>query len=114
MTLPYADARMLVDDARARGLELGKALSVAVVDYGGFVVGVERMDGARRMPPSLAPSQGYSAAVTQRPPYMLEGWRNSAPVFFTQVGRMGQRPIVATKGGYTLKRAGAFVGGFGV
>jgi hypothetical protein len=27
---------------------------------------------------------------------------------------MGQHPIVATKGGYTLKRDGAIVGGFGV
>ena len=114
MTVPYADARKLADDARARGLELGKALSVAVVDYGGFVVLVERMDGARPMTPSIALSKAYSAAVMQRPTYMLEGWRNSDPVFFTQVGRMGQHPIVATKGGYTLKRDGAVVGGFGV
>ncbi|MFY9671284.1 MAG: hypothetical protein WAK44_25315, partial [Trebonia sp.] len=49
-------------------------------------------------------SKAYSAAVMQRPTSMLENWRNSDPVFFTQVGRMGQHPIVATKGGYTLKR----------
>src|SRR6202012_6243257 len=104
----------LVDDARARGLELGKALSIAVVDYGGFVVLVERMDGARPMTPSIALSKAYSAAVMQRPTFMLEGWRNSDPVFFTQVGRMGQHPIVATKGGYTLQRDGEFLGGFGV
>jgi uncharacterized protein GlcG (DUF336 family) len=114
MTLPYADARKLVDDARARGAELGKALSIAVVDYGGFVVVIERMDGARPMTPSIALSKAYSAAVMQRPTYMLEGWRNSDPVFFTQVGRMGQHPIVATKGGYTLKREGAIVGGIGI
>jgi uncharacterized protein GlcG (DUF336 family) len=30
------------------------------------------------------------------------------------VGRMGQRPIVATKGGFTLKRDGAILGGFGI
>lgn len=45
---------------------------------------------------------------------MLENWRNANPVFFTQVGRMGQRPIVATKGGYTLKRDGAILGGLGI
>jgi len=114
MTVPYADARKLVDDARARGQQLGKALSVAVVDYGGFLVVVERMDGARPMTPSIAISKAYSAAVMQRPTYMLEGWRNSDPVFFTQVGRMGQHPIVATKGGFTLKRDGVIVGGIGV
>ncbi len=114
MTLPFADARALADDARARALELGKALSIAVVDYGGFVVLVERMDGARPMTPSIALSKAYSAAVMQRPTYMLEGWRNSDPVFFTQVGRMGQHPIVATKGGYTIKRDGQIIGGLGI
>jgi uncharacterized protein GlcG (DUF336 family) len=114
MTLPFADARALVDGARAKGLELGKALSIAVVDYGGFVVLVERMDGARPMTPSIALSKAYSAAVMQRPTYMLEGWRNSDPVFFTQVGRMGQHPIVATKGGFTIKRDGVIIGGLGV
>lgn len=114
MTLPFSEARALADDARARGLELGKALSIAVVDYGGFIVLIERMDGARPMTADIALSKAYSAAVMQRPTEMLENWRNSDPVFFTQVGRMGQRPIVATKGGYTLKRNGEIVGGFGI
>jgi uncharacterized protein GlcG (DUF336 family) len=114
MTLPFSDARALADDARARGLELGKALSVAIVDYGGFIVLIERMDGARPMTADIALSKAYSAAVMQRPTEMLENWRNSDPVFFTQVGRMGHRPIVATKGGYTLKRDGEIVGGFGI
>jgi uncharacterized protein GlcG (DUF336 family) len=114
MTLPFSEARALADDARARGLELGKALSIAIVDYGGFIVLIERMDGARPMTADIALSKAYSSAVMQRPTEMLENWRNSDPVFFTQVGRMGHRPIVATKGGYTLKRDGEVVGGFGI
>jgi uncharacterized protein GlcG (DUF336 family) len=114
VTLPFQDARTLADGARARALELGKALSIAVVDYGGFVVLIERMDGARPMTPDIALSKAYSAAVMQRPTEMLENWRNSDPVFFTQVGRMGQHPIVATKGGYTLKRDGDILGGIGI
>lgn len=114
MTIPYADARRLVDDARAQAVELGKALSIAVVDYGGFIVLVERMDGARPMTPSIAIAKAYSAAVMQRPTQMLENWRDSDPVFFAQVGRMGQHPIVATKGGYALERDGSIVGGIGI
>ena len=64
--------------------------------------------------PQIALSKAYSAAVMQRPTSMLEGWRNSDPVFFTQVGRMGQHPIVATKGGFTVKRGGEIIGGLGV
>jgi uncharacterized protein GlcG (DUF336 family) len=114
MTLSFSEARAPADDARARAVELGKALSIAVVDYGGFVVLIERMDGARPMTPDIALSKAYSAAVMQRPTEMLENWRNSDPVFFTQVGRMGQHPIVATKGGYTLKRDGTILGGIGI
>ena len=44
MTLPFQEARTLADGA----LELGKALSFAVVDYAGFFILIERMDGARR------------------------------------------------------------------
>ncbi|MDT3443397.1 MULTISPECIES: heme-binding protein [unclassified Pseudofrankia] len=108
------EARALVDEARALALDLGKAISVAVVDYGGFVVLVERMDGARPMTPSIAVSKAYSAAVMQRPTEMLEGWRDSDPVFFAQVGRMGHHPIIATKGGITLKRDGEILGGVGI
>ena len=63
MTLPFSDARALVDGVRAQALELGKALSIAVVDYGGFVVLIERMDGARPMTPDIALSKAYSAAA---------------------------------------------------
>ena len=114
MTLPFSAARGLADDARARGLDLGKALSIAVVDYGGFIVLIERMDGARPMTADIALSKAYSAAVMPRPTEMLENWRNSDPVFFTQVGRMGHRPIVATKGGVTIKRGGDILGGLGI
>ena len=114
MTLSFSEARTLADDARARALGVGKALSIAVVDYGGFIVLIERMDGARPMTADIALSKAYSAAVMQRPTEMLEDWRNSDPVFFSQVGRMGHRPIVATKGGFTIKRDGAILGGLGI
>jgi uncharacterized protein GlcG (DUF336 family) len=114
MTLPFGQARALADNARSRALEVGKALSIAVVDYGGFIVLIERMDGARPMTADIALSKAYSAAVMQRPTEMLASWRSSDPVFFTQVGRMGHRPIVATKGGVTIKRDGAILGGLGI
>jgi hypothetical protein len=81
----------------AHGMTL--PFSEAVVDYGGFIVLIERMGGARPMTADIALAKAYSAAVMQRPTGMLENWRNSDPVFFTQVGRMGHRPIVTTKGG---------------
>ncbi|MBR7832588.1 heme-binding protein [Actinospica durhamensis] len=115
MSSPSLDEAMaMIENAQARALALGKAFSVAVVDYGGYTVAVQRMDGARPMTPSIALAKAYSAAVMQRPTIMLKGWSNSDPVFFGQVGRMGHQPIVATGGGYTLKRDGAILGGLGI
>ena len=108
------EAQLLIDEAQRRAFELGKALSIAVVDYGGYVVAVQRMDGARPMTPSIALAKAYSAAVMQRPTAMLKAWSASDPVFFSQVARMGHQPIVATLGGYTLKRGETILGGVGV
>ena len=115
MSAPSLDeAKSLIENAHKRALGIGKAFSVAVVDYGGYLVAAERMDGARPMTPSIALAKAYSAAVMQRPTRMLRGWADSDPVFFGQVGRMGHQPIVATGGGYTLKRDGVILGGVGI
>jgi uncharacterized protein GlcG (DUF336 family) len=108
------EAQELISRARAAALEIGKAMTIAVVDTGGFIVAIERMDGARPMTPYIALSKAYSAAVMQRPTAMLKGWSDSDPVFFSQVAGMGHQPIVATQGGVTLKKDGAFRGGIGV
>lgn len=114
MRITAAEAGTLIEGARGRAVEAGKAMTFAVVDAGGFLVALERMDGARPMTSAIATAKAYTAAVMQRPSAMLKNWSESDPVFFGQVGRMGQHPIVATPGGYTLKRDGAFLGGFGV
>lgn len=108
------EAQALIEHAQQRALELGKAISVAVVDYGGYPVAVSRMDGARPMTPSIALAKAYSAAVMQRPTAMLKAWSNGDPVFFSQVARMGHQPIVATLGGFTLKRDTDILGGIGI
>jgi uncharacterized protein GlcG (DUF336 family) len=108
------DAERIMAVAEREALRLGKGLSIAVVDSGGFIVSIRRFDGARPMTPLIALSKAYTSAVMQRPSAMLKPWSNSDPAFFSQVSTMGHFPIVATGGGVTLKRDGEFVGGVGV
>lgn len=108
------DAEKIMAVAEREALRLGKGLSIAVVDSGGFLVSVRRFDGARPITPMIAISKAYTSAVMQRPSAMLEPWSKSNPGFFSQVSTMGHFPIVATGGGVTLKRDGEFVGGVGV
>lgn len=114
MRLTIDEARELIAHCEEHAAQYKKAITVAVVDAGGFLVALERQDGARPMTPSIATSKAYSAAVMQRPSNMLKPWSESDPTFFSQVARMGMYPIVATDGGLTIKRDGEILGGLGV
>jgi uncharacterized protein GlcG (DUF336 family) len=114
MTLTLQEAEQIADAAIDRGAKLGKALSIAVVDTGGFMLVVKRSDGARPLTPSIAMTKAYSAAIMQRPTSMLKAWSENNPTFFSQVSTLGHWPIVATDGGMTLKRDDEILGGLGV
>lgn len=114
MKLTQAEADEIVAAALTGGQDIGKALSVAVVDAGGFLVLVKRSDGARPLTPNIAIAKAYSAAVMERPTRMLREWADSNPGFFAQLSQMGSQPIVATDGGVTIKRDGEILGGLGI
>jgi len=114
MKLTLTHAEEIAAGVREHGGRLGKALSLAVVDAGGFLLLVMRTPGARPLTPNIAIAKAYSAAVMERPTRMLRDWADSNPGFFAQLSTMGSQPIVATEGGVTVKRDGEILGGLGV
>ncbi|WP_129841065.1 heme-binding protein [Streptomyces sp. RFCAC02] len=114
MRLTLDEAEDIVAAAQKAGRALGKALSIAVVDAGGFTLLVKRSDGARPLTPSIATAKAYTAAVMERPTHMLHAWADSNPGFFAQLSRMGTHPILAAEGGVTVQRDGEILGGLGV
>lgn len=107
-------ANELIEEAQKEAVRLGKPMTVCIVDAGGFIVSVDRMDGARPITPSIAHAKAYTGAIMQRPASMLKGWAESQPGFFAQIATMGHQPIVATDGGITIKRDGVLLGGIGI
>ncbi|MEU0447796.1 GlcG/HbpS family heme-binding protein [Streptomyces tendae] len=109
-------AEEIIAAARKRAQRIGKAVSVAVVDAGGFVVAVRRPDGARPLTPDIARAKAYTAAVMQRPGKMLKKWQESQPVFFSQLSQLpgASMPILATEGSVTIKKDGEIIGGLGI
>lgn len=107
-------ADRIIEIFKREALRLDKALSLAVVDAGGYIVSVHRMDHARPLTSSIAVSKAHSAAVMQRPTHMLKAWSTSDPTFFAQLSNLSLYPIVATMGGMTLKRDGEIIGGIGI
>ncbi|MFC9122300.1 heme-binding protein [Streptomyces sp. NPDC057067] len=109
-------AEEIIAAAHTRAQAFGKAVSVAVVDAGGFVVAVRRPDGARPLTPDIARAKAYTAAVMQRPGRMLKKWQESQPVFFSQLSQLpgAAMPILAAEGSVTIKKDGEIIGGLGI
>ncbi|MCQ4210292.1 GlcG/HbpS family heme-binding protein [Streptomyces longispororuber] len=109
-------AEEIIAAAHRRAQDIGKAVSVAVVDAGGFVVAVRRPDGARPLTPDIARAKAYTAAVMQRPGPMLKKWQESQPVFFSQLSQLpgAALPIMAAEGSMTIKKDGEIIGGLGI
>ncbi len=114
MRLSLQEAQRLIALALDHAEQYNRPVTIAVVDAGGFLVSLQRQDGARPMTPSIATSKAYSAAVMGRPANLLKPWAESEPVFFSQVARMGMYPIVPSDGAVTIKRDGEILGGIGV
>ncbi|MFE2067217.1 heme-binding protein [Streptomyces sp. NPDC059467] len=109
-------AEKIIDAAHLRAQAIGKAVSVAVVDAGGFPIAIRRPDGARPLTPDIARAKAYTAAVMQRPGPMLKKWQESQPVFFSQLSQLpgAALPIMAAEGSVTIKKDGEIIGGLGI
>jgi uncharacterized protein GlcG (DUF336 family) len=114
MNISLDDAKKVIAAATRRAIEINKPVTIAVVDAGGYVIALQRMDGARPLQPSIATAKAYTAAVMQRPALMLKKWEESQPGFFSQLSTMGLHPIVAADGGIPIKKNGELIGGLGV
>ncbi|MBY8865852.1 GlcG/HbpS family heme-binding protein [Streptomyces sennicomposti] len=109
-------AEEIIAAAHKRAQAIGKAVSVAVVDAGGFPIAIRRPDGARPLTPDIARAKAYTAAVMQRPGRMLKKWQESQPVFFSQLSQLpgAALPIMAADGSVTIKKDGEIIGGLGI
>ena len=66
MALTIDSAEKILAGARAKAREMQVPMSFAVVDAGGYLVALVRMDGAGLLTPSIAQSKAYTAALFRR------------------------------------------------
>ena len=114
MRMTLEAAKQLVAAVQARARQMNRPFTCAVMDHGGFLLALERMDGARALTPQICMAKAYTAVVMERPSSMLHQWASGEPVYFNQVARMGHQPVVATQGGIPIKKNGEIIGGLGV
>ena len=89
MPLTLQLAEMMADAAKAKAKEMGCSVCVAVVDKGGYVITVSKMDGCLPLAADEATNMAYTAAM----------FREKGSEIVKMVGRPWfQSMIIATQG----------------
>lgn len=100
--------------AQRRGAEIGIRVSVAVVDDGGHLLHLSRMDGAPALSAEIAEAKAVGAAVLGRPGDQLAEIYDKRPGFFEAVAEMTRRPLVPGLGSVVIKSEDRAIGAIGV
>jgi len=114
MPLTLEQAQAVVEGALAHAGRLGITVAVAVVDEGGHLQALARMDRAPALASQIAESKAVGAAVWHRDGDALATLHKERPAFFEQVDRMVRLPLIPGLGSVLVKRDGRVQGAVGV
>jgi uncharacterized protein GlcG (DUF336 family) len=107
--LSLEDAKRVAAAARAEAEKNGWAIVIAVVDDGGHLMYLERMDGTQKASSRIAEAKGRTAILFKRPTKAIED-----NVLDGRTVMMGLPGAVPLEGGVPLVKDGQFLGGIGV
>lgn len=108
-----AQTRTLLDAAAAEARRIGKAMSLAVVDDSGYLVGLVRMDGARFMSSQIAEAKAFSAAAWNLSTATIGDRFRAKPEPFQAFMHIGRCKLVPGPGGLPIQLGGQLIGGIG-
>lgn len=114
MSLTLDEARAASDRARERAAELGAAVTIAIVDGGGHLQVLDRMDGASPMSARIAPAKASSVALFHRDGSDLMGLQQACPAVFAQIIDVAGTPIVAGMAARLIRCGGVVVGAIAI
>ena len=112
LTLPEAQA--VITAAHARAAAIGAQLTVAVVDEGGHLQALGRMNGAPPLSAQIAETKAASVALFRRDGAALRQLQESNPGFFAQLDRVARVPILAGAGAELIVRGDDVLGALAV
>jgi len=102
------DASKIAAAAKAEAQKNNWSVTIAVVDDGGFLIRLERLDGAPVQSATIATAKAWTAAATRTPTKALEDMVKERPAAVAFPGR------VAVQGGLPIMHQGECVGAVGV
>jgi uncharacterized protein GlcG (DUF336 family) len=114
MSIAYDEAQRVVAAAHERAQQLGIKVTVVVVDEGGLLQFLGRMDGAPPLSSQIAEAKAVGAALWLRDGANLAQVAQERPAFFQAVASMVRVPIIPGLGSALIRRQGAVLGAVGV
>jgi len=107
-SLTASDAAKMMAACKAAAARQQWAVSIAIVDEGGYLLALERLDGAHLATPEAATGKARTAALMRKPSRSMEERVNDRPAFLRFPYIM---PVI---GGVPVMHDGECVGGIGV
>ncbi len=108
LTLTLEDARQIAAAAEAEAVRHNWHVTIAIVDDGGNLMWLQRLDGAPPMSTLIAPEKARTSALARKPSKSVEDAVNG--------GRLAalRMPVLPLEGGEMIVFQGECVGGVGV
>ena len=108
--LELADARLVAQAAEAEALKHQGAVTIAIVDDGGNLLWLQRLDGAAAISAHIAPAKAHAAALGRRETKGYEDMINGGRTAFLSA------PAVSglLEGGVPIIKDGHVIGAVGV
>jgi uncharacterized protein GlcG (DUF336 family) len=109
-TLTLSDLRAMAAAAEAEATQHGWAVTIAIVDDGGHLLWLQRLDGAAPISAEIAPAKARTAAVGRRESKVYEDMINQGRVSFLSAPTLNGM----LEGGVPIVVGGQCVGAIGV
>jgi uncharacterized protein GlcG (DUF336 family) len=109
-TLALSDLRAMAAAAEAEAIQHGWAVTIAIVDDGGHLLWLQRLDGAAPISSEIAPAKARTAAVGRRESKVYEDMINQGRVSFLSAPTLSGM----LEGGVPIVVGGQCVGAIGV
>ena len=115
--LELNEAKIMIEAAKKKSEEIGVKETICIVDDGGYVIALERMDGARITGPEISINKAFTAAGHKRSTHLF----NTAPngpalpgneAFGIQLSFGGRFAVFV--GGFPIVVDGQVIGGVGL
>jgi uncharacterized protein GlcG (DUF336 family) len=103
----------VVTAAQKHAADNGWRITVAIVDEGGLLQALSRMDGAPPLSAQIAEAKACGAALWHREGDGLVEVAKTRPAFFEGVDRLARLPILPALGSVLVRRDGVVLGAVG-